>query len=139
MKSIYVLFIAIFTLNFISCTKQQGPVEPEIVISTVSFKDDIQPLFNDYCISCHKASLEGSFGELNLEADKSYEELVNTDAFIDATVKRVLPNNATNSVLWQKINDSGLYETNMPMGADPLTQYNQDLIETWINEGALDN
>lgn len=139
MKNIYILFIAIFTLNSVSCTKKQGPVEPEIIISTVSFKDDIQPIFNSHCISCHKASLEQSFGELNLEADKSYEELVNTDAFIDATVKRVTPNNATNSVLWQKINTSELYGTNMPLGADPLTQYNQNLIETWINEGAQNN
>jgi len=138
MKSLYIV-ISIVLVGVFSCTKQQGPIEPVIEIASVSYTDDIQPIFDTFCISCHNATSEESFGELNLASDQSYDELVNTVAVYDTSVKRVLPNNHIKSLLWQKINDSGMYGDNMPWYAENLSQHNQDLIKTWINEGALNN
>ncbi|HIP48723.1 MAG TPA: hypothetical protein EYG92_07145 [Lutibacter sp.] len=139
MKKIYIpLIVVVFSL--FSCTKQQGPIEPLLVISTVSYVNDIQPIFDENCIDCHNINVEQHFGDLNLEADKSYIELININADYDENIKRVIPNNAINSILWQKVNNSNLYGDNMPLTPnDPLSQNNQNLIKVWIEEGALDN
>jgi uncharacterized membrane protein len=137
---IYKIIGIIALLSLVSCTKQQGPVEPEIDITTVSYQTDIHPIFDNNCTSCHKAELEQTFGELNLEADKSYIELVGIDAVFEGTsLKRVQANDFENSVLWLKINESNSLGANMPLGQTPITKHEQDLIKIWINEGALDN
>ena len=139
MKKIYSIFIVVILLGVFSCTKQQGPIEPIIVVTTVSYANDIQPIFDTNCILCHKEVLESSFGDLNLEADKSYEELINIDAEYDSSVKRVVPEDAVQSILWQKINNSETYGDNMPLGSSALSQNDQNLIKVWIEEGALNN
>jgi hypothetical protein len=133
-----ILFLIILLTGFYSCTKKQGPVEPEINLVTVSFATDIQPIFDAQCISCHNLNLESNFGNLNLESDKSYLELVNIEADFDNSYKRVLPEDGENSYLWMKINGS-FESSNMPLGGTPLSETEQDLIKKWIDEGALDN
>ncbi len=88
----------------------------------VHYEDEIQPIFNANCTSCH-----GGSGGLVLT---SYSDLMGNDV--------VDPGNSMTSKLIQKLRGtaSGFQ---MPKNQDPLDEATINLIETWIDEGALDN
>ena len=89
--------------------------------SCVHYSTEIQPIFDDNCTSCH-----GGSGELTLT---SYSELMQNDV--------VDPGNSTASKLIQRL--KGTSGTRMPQNQDPLDEATINLIETWIDEGAMDN
>jgi len=102
-------------------------------IHTVSFSNQIQPIFNNQCTSCH-----GGSSGLTITAGASYNNLVNVDAQSSCTsLKRVLPNNANNSVLYKKV--SGTTCGNRMPGGVPLNANDIALIQDWINQGANNN
>ncbi|MGD0339587.1 MAG: hypothetical protein ABSB78_12460 [Bacteroidota bacterium] len=102
-------------------------------LPTVHYSTQVQPIFNGYCTSCH-----GSYGGLSLAPGSSYTNLVNVKAQSSCTsLKRVLPNDANNSVLYRKVAGSTC-SSRMPQGGS-LSASEITLIETWINEGALNN
>ena len=80
----------------------------------------IQEIFNANCIGCH-----GGLGGLFLT---SYSELMENDV--------VEPGNSAASKLIQKL--KGTAGTQMPQNQDPLDDAIINLIETWIDEGALE-
>ncbi len=99
-------------------------------ISTVSFSSQIQPIFNSQCIGCH-----GSNGGLSLDLGVSYANLVNVQAQSSCTsMKRVLPNDAGNSVLYRKVSGTTC-GIRMPQGST-LNANEIALIQDWINQGA---
>lgn len=103
------------------------------VVSNVSFSSQIQPIFNASCASCH-----GSSGGLNLSASVSYANLVNVSAQSSCTtLKRVLPNNASQSVLYLKVAGTSC-GNRMPQGGS-LTTDQINLIQVWITQGAINN
>ncbi len=87
----------------------------------VNYSTDIQPIFNAHCTYCHGVS-----GGLTLT---SYSDLMENDV--------VEPTNSTASKLIQKLR--GTLGTQMPKNQDPLDETTINLIETWIDEGALHN
>ena len=90
--------------------------------SCVNYSTEIQPIFNANCTSCH-----GGSGGLNLT---SYSDLMGNDV--------VDPGNSMTSKLIQKLRGTASgYQ--MPKSQDPLDEATINLIETWIDEGALDN
>lgn len=100
----------------------------------VSFSSQIQPIFTNQCsASCH-----GSNGGLSLAAGTSYSHLVNVQALSSCTsLKRVLPNDAANSVLYKKVSGTTC-GSRMPQGGILLTS-DIALIQDWINQGANNN
>ena len=100
----------------------------------VSFSSEIQPIFNNNCTMCH-----GSSGGLDLSEGVSYDNLVDVISQGYAPSLRVAPGSATNSVLWNKVANTGTYGGAMPQGSSGLNDDEAQLIETWINEGAQDN
>jgi len=127
------LFIILLIITSIqSCKKDEGPIIPDVQVNQVSFVNNIQPIFDAYCTSCHPSS-----GNLDLTSANSYNQLVNVNAS-NYSGKRVIPNDADNSVLYKKIDGSGTYGSNMPLGGN-LSQNQIDLIKQWINEGAKNN
>jgi hypothetical protein len=104
------------------------------VIKLVSFSADVQPIFNQYCTSCH-----GTSGGLSLTAGVSYSKLV--DVYSQSSclgMKRVVPYDALNSVLYKKIVDT-LCGPRMPKNGAILPVSKRYIIEQWINQAALDN
>ena len=86
----------------------------------ISYSVTIQPIFTDNCIGCH-----GGLGELFLT---SYSDLMGNDV--------VDPGNSMTSKLIQKL--KGTSGDQMPLNQDPLDDATINLIETWIDEGALE-
>ena len=134
MKKIFEITTIILLLIILSnCAKDVGPIEElNPPAENISFTHDIQPIFDQNCISCHPNS-----GNLDLTAAHAYNQLVNINAS-GYSAKRVIPNEPENSVLYKKIDGSDTYGSNMPLGgALSTTQINH--IKQWIIEGAQNN
>jgi len=108
-----------------------GPIDPPG--PTVSFVDDIQPVFTQYCVGCH-----GRSGGLSLRATAAHTNLVNMETAIYQPRLRVVPGNPDASVLYLKmLGDASTGDSMPPSG--PLDSATLELIRVWIAEGALNN
>jgi len=89
--------------------------------TNISYTATIQPIFSTNCTGCH-----GGSGELYLT---SYSDLMESNV--------VEPGNSVDSQLIKKL--KGTAGTQMPKNQTPLNNATIDLIEAWIDEGALEN
>ncbi|RMF10350.1 MAG: hypothetical protein D6762_01690 [Candidatus Neomarinimicrobiota bacterium] len=95
----------------------------------VSFSQEIFPVFQDHCISCH-----GLNGDLSLER---YEYLM-AGTSIHGPV--VLPGNGKGSLLVRVLRGEALpVIPRMPLGLPPLDDETIGRIELWIDQGAKNN
>ena len=145
-KLLSIFILAALVFMSVSCT--DAGVEPEQTQpppppgDDVSFAQQIQPIFNSNgCTSCH-----GGSGGLFLTQGQSYTNLVNVNAQEGAcnTLKRVLPGNAAQSVLFIRVSSNSIDtqcgpNSRMPKDNPRLSQSQIDLIEQWINKGAKNN
>ncbi|MFQ6604402.1 MAG: FlgD immunoglobulin-like domain containing protein [Fidelibacterota bacterium] len=94
---------------------------------TVDYDAQIQPIWNNNCTQCHPGS-----GGLDLTTGNSFGNLVDVSAQ-GYSALRVASGDPSGSVLWNKINNTGVYGGQMPPGG-MLSQTDRDLVETWITE-----
>lgn len=103
----------------------------------VSFSADIQPIFTTSCVNagCHP----GGGAPFPLGPGASYVNLVNAAATTGpcAGLLRVKPFSADSSALYRRI--AGTCGDRMPIGGSALSAVQQNLIATWINQGASNN
>lgn len=90
----------------------------------MDYEAEIQPIFNANCIGCH-----GSSNGLNLT---SYDNLMGgvNSGYV------VIPENAAGSRLIQKLRGTAS-GSKMPKNQDTLDESVIQLIENWIDEGAV--
>lgn len=108
----------------------------------VSFADDVQPILTNQCIVCHQPGGIAFADGINqdLRADSAYDAIVNQPSDRDASLTLVVPGDAENSFLFQKVSsDTPLIGVRMPQFQLPLSAAQIDMIHRWIDEGALDN
>ena len=91
----------------------------------ISYSETVQPIFNTNCIVCHG-------GSSGLVLD-SYSSLMEGGY----SGSPVIPGNGAGSLIIQKLRGTDLPQ--MPNGGPYLDEIIIDLIEAWIDEGALDN
>ena len=109
-----------------SCYYDEMPPVAEIPIpDVVSYTKDIQPLWDQSCVSCHKTGATAP----DLSAANSYSALT-------VNSKYVVPGNATVSKLHKSIVGDGA--ALMPPGAK-WSDSKIALVDKWINDGALNN
>lgn len=108
----------------------------------MSLTDDVQPVFDAFCISCHQ-TVSPPLG-LDLSAGNSYSNTVNVDSS-QSLLKRIKPSSAFESYMSGKLfgihtvppfDGSG---SQMPLGGDPLESEDLHKVIIWIDQGALDN
>ena len=114
---------------------------PETVISDPSFSTVIQPIFSGNCAvsGCHNSSAQAG---LILSQGQALANLVNVDSTQDTqrpVRKRVLPGDATNSVLVIKIEANPPFGDRMPQGRSALSSVRINNIKNWVDRGAKDN
>ena len=100
------------------------------VAFSVSYIDEIQPIFNTSCVSCH-ASDSPNYSNHQLDLT-SYSELM----IGGESGSVVVPFDASSSLLWQKIS-----QYQMPpygSGIDFLSPEQTSLIANWIDDGAVE-
>ena len=94
--------------------------------SCVNYSTEIQPIFTANCTGCH-----GSSSGLNLGSYSTLMSGGNSGAV-------VISGNGSGSRLIQKLQGTAS-GNQMPKNQSPLNDATINLIETWIDEGALDN
>jgi len=106
-----------------------------IVPAEVSFAQEVQPIFNTFCVTCH-----GGNGGMFLNQGQAYDNLVNTTSQGYAPLKRVVPGKPDSSVLYLKISSNPPINVGQRMpqgGALPADEIMT--IKFWILQGAKDN
>jgi len=109
-----------------------------------SLNDDVQPIFDTYCTSCH-----GSAGPplgLDLSEGNTWLNTVNVNSSQSTTTKRIFPGQPQQSYLVAKL--KGIQENppyngsgdRMPKTGPPyLTEDEMNVITLWIQQGAANN
>jgi hypothetical protein len=124
----YSCLILLFFMT--SCTYEK--VEPQVtcvIPDMVSFKKDIQPIFDHHCNSagCHAGN--NPSGNLSLEAAVAYSQLSKkSNGYLDTL-------NPIHSVLYASMNSSG---NPMPPNGK-LDRCTLDLVLKWIQQKAKNN
>jgi uncharacterized protein (TIGR03118 family) len=102
-------------------------------------------IFTPICSGCHSGFGTSLPGVQNLTAGNTFSNVVNVASIEQPALKRIAPNDPTNSYLIQKIEGAaGITGSRMPFGcgssSDPcLDQATIDLVISWANQGALNN
>ena len=123
-KTIKILILFGIGLSFTSCYYDTYPEAsvPEVV----SYKDNIQPLWNSDCVECHSGNVAP-----DLRPDNSYESLLQGGY--------VIPGNAEESTLYLSLFEGTGVSLMPPKPNGPWPDYNRQLVKDWIDQGALDN
>ncbi len=118
MRRVIFLMTGLIILILAGCSNYEYAVDCPDGLTDVSFQDDIQPIFNNKCISCHSGSRAP-----DLSDGWAYEELMN--GFVDTDDPCA----------------SRLYEAlSLPAHSDVgITEDDELTILGWIQEGAEDN
>lgn len=95
--------------------------------ATVSFRGQVQPIFDRTCVSCHPAA----YPYLDLRRGRSYDQLVRVSARTAPSYERVVPGRPGLSYL--------LIHPPDPSRRHLLTRRDRGLIAAWIRQGARDN
>ncbi len=94
---------------------------------TISFSDDVKPILNKKCISCHGGvKKQGGFSLLFHE-----EALAATESGKPA----IIPGDPDNSEMIKRLTAHDP-EERMPYKADPLTDEEIDILRRWVKQGA---
>ncbi len=102
-------------------------LEAVIPVNTdVSFANDIQPIFNANCVSCHPSIVDPDLTEGN-----SYNSLISIPGGI-------VPGNATGSELVDMLEHDPNNPNPMPPSG-PIASSQISLVKQWIDQGALNN
>lgn len=126
-KIVNILTLLSSCLLVTSCYYDELPQEP--VPADVKFSTDVQKIFDQNCIGCHKGEPNTA---PNLTRANSYLSLtteVNGEVF-------VISGDASNSILYKVMSASGGVQ--MPPNA-ALNSTKQKTVEKWINDGAPNN
>ncbi len=111
-------------------------------VGPVSFRDQIQPIFDAHCIICH---VDGGVADLagialRLGAGLSFDMLVDQTSVRDTRLTFAVPGDSADSLLYLKVSSSNPpVGSRMPLGGPALSSTDVELIRTWIDEGAQNN
>ncbi len=99
----------------------------------ISFKNEIEPILNKNCLSCHATGGPG-YEKSGFRVD-SYEDLMKGTKFGAV----IIPNSSLTSSLVMLIEHKADPSINMPHGRAPLPQKDIEQIKQWIDQGARNN
>jgi hypothetical protein len=136
MRKIFNIIFCSVIVIFSGCEKDTGPVIIKPIIpedTTVSFANEIQPIFNANCIHCHNTI----HPFLNLLSCCSWEGLVeHPTSFWGSYLDTINP---SESYLYVRVHGWGQNPPEMPPGGPYLSDEETDLILAWIRQGAKNN
>ena len=131
MRRALLLLIGGLGLLLWTCQPEEPPTP-----ATVSYRRDIQPIFNTFCTSCHMAPDGQGYREVGLDLT-AYDSLM-THINTCTQEPLVIPGNSEASYLMEKLGGNPRCGQPMPLG-QTLPQEYIEKIATWIDEGARDN
>jgi len=124
--------VCLAVLSLLSLPTYAAPLNP--MERPVSFKTDIRPLLDDYCLSCHVPGGKG-YEKSGLDM-RSYKSLMQGTRFGPI----ITPGNSQNSTLIVLVEGRADPSINMPYGIKGgLSKDKITLLRRWIDQGAKDN
>jgi|MudIll2142460700_1097286.scaffolds.fasta_scaffold17583_2 hypothetical protein len=143
------LFVTYFLLAFAACgggddgdTLPDAAVDPDPLAITSSAApgslDDLhEKIIAKRCSGqpglCHNGQFEPNLSTPGL----TYAYLVNRPGIEKPSLLRVKPGDAGSSLFIDKIRNRNGVATQMPLGAEPLSEEDMQALEKWIGDGAL--
>ncbi len=106
---------------------------PLCAADTMSFAEDVFPIFKGRCVSCHQPVGEGY--------EKSGFDLTTYEGLMKGTKygPMVIPRDPETSNLMWLLDWRASPQLRMPHGQKKLSTCDRDAIRTWIREGAKNN
>lgn len=133
LKIAYTSLSLLLLLTLAGCSDMGSSVT--ITPGQVSFANQVQPLFNTYCVSCHNPGSAPTHGNLDLTSYATLMDTTGPSKPIHAPL--IIPNQADSSYLYKRI--TGVIQPQMPLGGPYLSESQISIIEDWINQGAKNN
>jgi hypothetical protein len=100
----------------------------------ISYKNDIRPILNDYCLSCHQPGGKG-YEKSGLDM-RTYQSLMQGTKY-GAVIK---PGDSFTSVLIMLVEGRADPSIKMPFGINGnLSKDKISLLKKWVDQGAKDN
>jgi mono/diheme cytochrome c family protein len=125
--------LILVALVVVSCSKKMPTQTDDTPPDTnVTYSATIQPIFNSRCVSCHSASVPQSGVNLASYSATMASRGTQYNALI------VIPNDADDSALVDKLLSSPRFGSRMPQGGSLTTQQIAN-IRAWVNAGAPNN
>lgn len=132
MKKIFLLTLSVLYLFSASCLTNVEDNTGEVPIVPISFLQDIKPIMENRCDSCH------SIGQNGFNSSTYTAIIASTSPANRYNGPFVIPENGDASPLIDKLEPSPQFGTRMPQGSS-LSGNDIEKIRAWINEGALNN
>jgi len=125
MKNIIkILILTVMAFSLGSCYNDTFPEDNGPDPVDVSYSNDIQPMWDNDCVSCHQGNIPP-----DLRPATSYNSLLNGGY--------VIAGNSDDSVLYHSLLGSNGVSLMPPGAMWPASSIQK--VEAWINEGAKDN
>jgi hypothetical protein len=122
------------TIEYDGCqyAAEFGEPDPD---SGATFSGHVQPILETRCAAagCHGSVAPAA--DLDLTKDVARDNLFRSSTQ-NPELPLVTPGNPTNSYLMTKLTGDGFAGKRMPLGADPLSQEELDIVRLWISYGA---
>ena len=134
--------VALATVALSGCQGGVNPVGPPTG-RTISYSQEVQPIYDAHCTSCHSA---GGFSSVfsglsfDLTAGNSHGDTVNQPSSRRADLLLVKPGDAANSLMFLKVSsDAPPVGETMPIVGARLSSEELAILRDWIDQGAADN
>jgi hypothetical protein len=125
-KSIARVLGPALVLAALGCTSEQE-------VKQVSYANDVKPILDKHCVSCHVSGQEGA-SQSGLLMD-SYEGLMKGTKHGPV----VVASSAVSSTLYLLVAGKADPSIRMPHGEEPLSAEEIETIKVWIDRGAAPN
>ena len=100
----------------------------------ISYKNDVRPILNDYCLSCHTPGGKG-YEKSGFDL-RTYQSLMKGTKFGSV----IIPGDSFTSILIQLVEGRAHSSIKMPFGINgSLSKENIDILKKWVQQGAKDN
>lgn len=132
-----ILFMMLLTLSlFVSCSENQTTAPPTNNAPLAKFSAIKTTVFVN-CVGAQCHSSVGNQGNLVLESNVAFGNLVGVQSVLFPQYKRVEAGNSANSLIIKIL--KGEVSPQMPLNGTPLPAATIDSIAKWIDQGALNN
>ncbi len=124
------------------CQGGVNPVGPPTG-RTISYSQEVQPIYDAHCTSCHAAGGFGSTfggGSMVLTSGQSHATTVDQASAQRPDLFLIRPGDSANSLIYLKVsqNSPPSGET-MPLFGDRLSSTELAILRDWIDQGAANN
>lgn len=131
-------FLVILMLSLIvSCSEDQTTAPSPSTNTSLSKFSEIKAKVFINCTGAECHSSSGNQGNLVLEPNVAYNNLVGVQSVLFPQFKRVEAGNSANSLIIKIL--KGQVSPQMPLNGTPLPAATIDSIAKWIDQGALNN